>query len=96
MRYAMIAHQFEAFQEARTYLASHGTTVQGRKSALSIRDDFNGSAANYVGELLDFIKELRDYTDGEECADPDSCDIARGGLAFLCSRCRIREMVPEL
>lgn len=89
--YAMIARDFKAFTEARAYLASNGTTVKGRKEALAVRDDFKFSAPNFVGELLDLLEALRSSTDGEECADPDTC---RG--QWMCSRCRIRVIVPEL
>jgi hypothetical protein len=88
----MIRHQMAAYQEARRILAANFTSVAERKAAIDVSHEFQSAAPSYVRELVDGLDELIAYTDGEECADPESCGIARGNPVWLCSRCRLREI----
>lgn len=90
MNYVQIRHHFDAYQEASRILASNRTTVAERKSAIDVRDEFMASAANYVRYLLHTIEDEVRATDGEECADPESCGHTKAG--WQCSRCRLRQL----
>ena len=79
---------FEEYEAARKLLAAHFTTVAERKDALVVRDDFHAAAPGYVRALIDLLSALITDSFGEECADPDSCDLSRGGR-MACSRCRL-------
>lgn len=82
-----------AFKQAQTILASSYTTVLERKAAIDIRDEFVSAAPSYVDELLAGLQELVHDAEGEECSDPDSCGSA--GVAWRCSRCRLRSLGLE-
>jgi hypothetical protein len=91
MRVAMMRQHLAAYQEAKRILAANFTTVLERKAAIQQRDEFLAIAPHYVSELVNGFDALVALTDGEECADPESCGIARGNPVWLCSRCRLRE-----
>jgi hypothetical protein len=93
MRAAMICLHAKSYEEARRILASSFISVAERKAAIDIRDEYVSIAPAYVKELLDGLAELLAFTDGEECADPESCREA-GGSGFVCSRCRLRNALP--
>jgi hypothetical protein len=95
MRLPMIRLHYASYAEARRILASNFISVAERKAAINIRDEFLSVAPSYVKELMCGLDLLRAYTEGEECADPDSCNLANGDPVWLCSRCRIREAIPE-
>lgn len=91
IRLEMIRQHLASYQEARRILAANFTSVQERKAALDIRDEFVSVAPSYLKELVNGLDVLIAYTDGEECADPESCNNAHGDPVWLCSRCRLRE-----
>jgi hypothetical protein len=90
MRLEMIRLQLAAYQEAKRILAASFTSVAERKAAIDIRDEFKAMAPALVQELLDGINDLIDATDGEECADPETCGFER--TQWMCSRCKLREI----
>lgn len=95
IRLTSIRLHADAFRQARKILAANYISVPERAAAINIRDEFVSAAPAYVVELLEGIQELVDYTDGEECADPESCNNARGNPVWLCSRCRLREIAQS-
>ncbi len=95
MRYTMIKLHLESYQEAKRILASNHISVAERKAAIDIRDEFLSIAASYVKELVCGFETIVSYTEGEECADPESCNMANGDPVWLCSRCRLREAANE-
>lgn len=92
LRLTMIRSHVEAYRRAKAILAAHYTSVAERKAAIDVRDEFIAMAPAFVSELVNGIDVLIGYTDGEECADPESCNNARGNPVWLCSRCRLREI----
>ncbi len=92
VRLAMMRHQLDAYKQAKRILAANFTSVAERKAAIDVRAEFASAAPSFVQELIDGIDALVSYTDGEECADPESCNTARGNPVWLCSRCRLREV----
>lgn len=89
-RIAVMRHDLEAYRQAKRVLASNHTSVAERKEAIDARNEFVSVAPSYVAELVAGIDWLVSLTDGEECADPESCGHARGNPVWLCSRCRLR------
>ncbi len=91
-RLAMMRLELRAYRQARNILSANHTSVAERKAAIDIRDEFQSVAPSYIEELIDGIDALVEYTDGEECADPESCNHAGLNPVWLCSRCRLREV----
>lgn len=92
LRLAMMRNYVEGYHQAKLILASNHTSVTERKAAIDIRDEFMAMAPSLLKELVYGLDELIELTDGEECADPESCNIARGNPVWQCSRCRLREL----
>lgn len=86
-RLASIRQSSKEYQGAMRLLRSDHTTVAARREALAVRDDFEASAPNYVEEVLTLLADLISDTDGEECADPETC-----GGQWRCSRCSLRTL----
>lgn len=87
MRLEVIRQHYKSYVEACAYLRANYTEVQARKAALRVRDEFREQAPHYIQELVSGIDRMIDFTDGEECADPETC-----GNHFVCSRCRLRRL----
>jgi hypothetical protein len=92
LRLAMIRSHVDAYRQAKVILKADYTSVAERKAAIDVRDEFIAMAPAFVEELVNGIETLIGYTEGEECADPESCNNARGNPVWLCSRCRLREV----
>lgn len=89
LRLEMMRQHLASYQEARRILADNFTSVAERKAAIHIRDEFVALAPSYLKELVAGVETLIAYTEGEECADPETCGHPSGN-GWMCSRCRLR------